>query len=126
MIFVLNLFNLFDAVQEFTDTFGQSEIVNKTWISWACSKYKSSLLFTSVAGTQLIYGGIAIIGDVVKLFFWVSFYYIFKKTKAFHFKSKAFLSYSDKFPKNQKLFVWNQKLFFFILRSFLQTKSFSF
>ena len=48
-------------------------------------------------------------GDVVKLFFWVSFYYIFKKTKAFHFKSKAFLFYSDKFPKNQKLFVLNWK-----------------
>ena len=65
-------------------------------------------------------------GDVVKLFFWVSFYYIFKKTKAFHFKSKAFLFYSDKFPKNQKLFVLNQKLFFFLMTRFLQIKSFSF
>ena len=65
-------------------------------------------------------------GDVLKLFFWVSFYYIFKKTKAFHFKSKAFLFYSDKFPKNQKLFVLNQKLFFFLMTRFLQIKSFSF
>ena len=65
-------------------------------------------------------------GDVVKLFFWVSFYYIFKKTKAFRFKSKAFRFYSDKFLTNQKLFVLNQKLFFFILTSFLTIKSFSF
>ena len=65
-------------------------------------------------------------GDVLKLFFWVSFYYIFKKTKAFHFKSKAFLFYSDKFPKNQKLFILNQKLFFFLMTRFLQIKSFSF
>ena len=67
-----------------------------------------------------------ICGDVVKLFFWVSFYYILKKTKAFHFKSKAFLFYSDKFPKNQKLFFFNQKLFFFPMTRFLQIKSFSF
>ena len=65
-------------------------------------------------------------GDVVKLFFWVSFYYIFKKSKAFLFKSKAFHFSADKFLTNQKLFVLNQKLFFFLLTSFLQIKSFSF
>ena len=65
-------------------------------------------------------------GDVVKVFFWVSFYYIFKKSKSFHFKSKAFLFSSDKFLTNQKLFVLSQKLFFFLMTTFLQIKSFSF
>ena len=51
-------------------------------------------------------------GDVVKLFFWVSFYYIFKQSKAFRYNSKAYLFSSDKFLTNQKLFVLKQKLFF--------------
>ena len=53
-------------------------------------------------------------GDVVKLFFWVSFYCNFRKSKAFRFNSKAFLFSSDKFLRNQKLFFLKQISFFFL------------
>ena len=78
-------------------------------------------------------------GDVVKLFFWVSFYYIFKKSNTFLFKSKAFLFFfwqvsyisnaflfeSNKFLffmtkilRNQKLFFLNQISFFLLWQDF--------
>ena len=90
--------------------------VNYAWLNWMNKNLLLLLLLCQFTKK----------GDVVKLFFWVSFDYILEKSKAFHLKSKAFLFYSDNFLTNQKLFVLNLKLFFFLMTRFLQIKSFSF
>ena len=78
----------------------------------------ASFLFDQILNRRIVHleliraPSVGILGDVVKLFFWIPFYCIFKKSNTFLFKSKSFLFESNKF--------------LFLMTRFLEMKSYSF